>query len=125
MNEIRNEFFWSKSRDEVFQTCPRQYFFNYYGYWGGWEKIAPERTRQIYILKKLKNRQMWLGEKVHDCIKHISFPTLRFTSVGLLPRSCPLYFKVLPIIFQFTFLPVLYIYNISLFQSYNNQTINL
>jgi hypothetical protein len=31
MTEIRNEFSWSKSRDEIFQTCPRQYYFNYYG----------------------------------------------------------------------------------------------
>ena len=67
---ITNEFSWSKSRDEVFQTCPRQYYFNYYGYCGGWERNTPERTRQIYILKKLKNRYMWAGGKVHDCIKH-------------------------------------------------------
>jgi len=40
MSEIRNEFSWSKSRDEIFQTCPRQYYFNYYGYWGSWEKGA-------------------------------------------------------------------------------------
>ena len=70
MTEFRNEFSWSKSRDEVFQTCPRQYYFNYYGYWGGWDEDAPERIRQTYILKKLKNRFMWAGEKVHDCIKH-------------------------------------------------------
>ena len=70
MNEIRNEFSWSKSRDEIFQTCPRQYYFNYYAYWGGWEKGAPAKTRQIYILENLKNRYMWAGEKVHDCIKH-------------------------------------------------------
>ena len=70
MNDIHNEFSWSKSRDEIFQTCPRQYYFNYYGYWGGWEKGAPDRTREIYILKKLKNRFMWAGERVHDCIKH-------------------------------------------------------
>jgi len=70
MTEIHNEFSWSKSRDEIFQTCPRQYYFNYYGYWGGWGKDAPERIRQIYILKNLKNRFMWAGEKVHDCIKH-------------------------------------------------------
>ena len=66
MTEFRNDFSWSKSRDEVFQTCPRQYYFNYYGYWGGWEESAPERTRQIYVIKKLKNRFMWAGEKVHD-----------------------------------------------------------
>jgi hypothetical protein len=70
MTDIRNEFSWSKSRDEIFQTCPRQYYYNYYAYWGGWEKDAPERTRQIYVLKNLKNRYMWAGEKVHDCIKH-------------------------------------------------------
>ena len=70
MDEIHNEFSWSKSRNEVFQTCPRQYYFNYYAYWGGWNKHAPKRIRQIYTLKKLKNRYMWAGEKVHDCIKH-------------------------------------------------------
>jgi hypothetical protein len=70
MTEIHNEFSWSKSRHEIFQTCPRQYYFNYYGYWGGWAKDAPERIRQIYLLKNLKNRFMWAGEKVHDCIQH-------------------------------------------------------
>ncbi len=81
MNEFRNEFSWSKSRDEIFQTCPRQYYFNYYAYWGGWEKDAPERTRQIYVLKKLKNRYMWAGEKVHGCIKHTLINLRRGISV--------------------------------------------
>jgi hypothetical protein len=79
MNEIRNEFSWSKSRDEIFQTCPRQYYFNYYAYWGGWERGAPERTRQIYMLRNLKNRFMWAGEKAHQCIKH----TLRNLQRGI------------------------------------------
>ncbi len=70
MSTFKNEFSWSISRNRVFQTCPRQYYFNYYGYWGGWETDALPRTRQIYILKKLKNRYMWTGEKVHSCIKH-------------------------------------------------------
>lgn len=76
---MRNEFSWSKSRDEVFQTCPRQYYFSYYGHWGGWEKDAPQRTKQIYTLKNLKNRHMWAGEKVHECIKH----TLRNLQRGI------------------------------------------
>ena len=70
MSTFKNEFSWSISRDRVFKTCPRQYYFNYYSYWGGWEADAPARTRQIYILKNLKNRFMWVGAKVHDCIKH-------------------------------------------------------
>jgi len=69
MSELRNEFSWSKTRDEVFKTCPRQYWFSYYGYWNGWLERAPERTRQIYVLKNLKNRHMWAGEKVHECIQ--------------------------------------------------------
>ena len=69
MTELKNEFSWSKTRDEVFKTCPRQYWFAYYGYWNGWLENAPERTRQIYILKNLKNRSIWAGEKVHECIQ--------------------------------------------------------
>ena len=69
MTELKNEFSWSKTRDEVFRTCPRQYWFSYYGYWNGWLENAPERTRQIYVLKNLKNRHMWAGEKVHECIQ--------------------------------------------------------
>jgi hypothetical protein len=69
MSELKNEFAWSKTRDEIFKTCPRQYWFSYYGYWSGWLESAPERTRQIYVLKNLKNRQMWAGEKVHECIQ--------------------------------------------------------
>jgi hypothetical protein len=69
MSGLKNEFSWSKTRDEVFKTCPRQYWFSYYGYWNGWLESAPERTRQIYVLKNLKNRHMWAGEKVHECIQ--------------------------------------------------------
>ena len=69
MTELKNEFSWSKTRDEVFKTCLRQYWFAYYGYWNGWLENAQERTRQIYILKNLKNRYVWAGEKVHECIQ--------------------------------------------------------
>ncbi|MBU1207285.1 MAG: PD-(D/E)XK nuclease family protein [Proteobacteria bacterium] len=69
MTNLKNEFSWSKTRDETFKTCPRQYWFAFYGFWNGWLKDAPERTRQIYILKNLKNRQTWAGEKIHHCIQ--------------------------------------------------------
>ena len=69
MSELKNEFSWSKTREEVLKTCPRQYWFFYHGYWNGWLVNAPERTRQIYVLKSLKNRHMWAGEKIHECIQ--------------------------------------------------------
>jgi hypothetical protein len=66
---LKNKFNWSVSRDNVFQECPRQYYFQYYGSWGGWEFDAPERVRNLYVLKQLKTRAMWVGQVVHDCIK--------------------------------------------------------
>jgi len=69
MTNLKNEFSWSKTRDETFKTCPRQYWFAYYGFWNGWLKDAPERTRRIYILKNLKTRQTWAGEKIHHCLQ--------------------------------------------------------
>jgi len=65
---LKNTLSWSVSRDNVFRECPRKYFFNYYGHWGGWLEDAPQRTREIYTLKQLKNRAMWVGQVVHDCI---------------------------------------------------------
>jgi len=70
MSEIKNEFSWSVSRDDMFQKCKRMYYFQYYGYWGGWDQEADDRTRMIYILKQLQNRQIWAGKNVHDCIEN-------------------------------------------------------
>lgn len=66
---IRNTFQWSVSRDRTFRTCPRQYWFSHYGFWGGWEWEANPRTREIYMLKQLKTRPMWVGDVVHACIR--------------------------------------------------------
>ena len=70
MTTFKNEFSWSVSRDETFQKCHRMYYFQYYGSWGGWEIDTDDRTRMIYILKQLQNRQMWAGSKVHECIEN-------------------------------------------------------
>lgn len=69
--ELKNEFSWSKSRDEVFRRCLRQYYFQCYGFWGGWDRAAAERIREIYILKKLQTREMWAGHRVHRCIEDL------------------------------------------------------
>jgi CRISPR/Cas system-associated exonuclease Cas4 (RecB family) len=66
---LENRLAWSKSRDAVFLECPRQYWFQYYGFWEGWEVDAPPRTRRIYILKQLKSRHVWAGERVHASIE--------------------------------------------------------
>ncbi len=71
MTTFENEFSWSVSREAIFNTCRRKYFYQYYGSWGGWSFDAENRTRAIYILKQLKNRQMWAGSKVHEAIENI------------------------------------------------------
>jgi len=69
MDDFKNEFSWSKSRDEVFQTCKREYYFQHYGFWDGWKEGSP--AREAYILKGLTTRQAWVGEVVHDFIKKV------------------------------------------------------
>lgn len=70
MVDFKNEFSWSKSRDGLFNECKRKYYFNHYGCWGGWDPTAPERIRELYILKNLSTRQIWIGQVVHDIIKY-------------------------------------------------------
>lgn len=69
MRKLTNDLSWSVSRAQLFQSCPRAYYYAYYGSWGGWEADASERTRTLYILKNVKPLLMWAGSIVHDIIK--------------------------------------------------------
>ena len=71
MGILRNEFSWSKSRNETLQSCPRRYWFHYYGSWGGWDWQSDSRTREIYVLKQLHNRFAWIGVKVHKVLEEL------------------------------------------------------
>jgi len=76
--ELKNEFSWSFSRDNLFSECRRKYYYNYYGSWGGWKKeSADEVTRSLYVLKNLVNMKIWKGDAVHKEISRIfkSFET--------------------------------------------------
>ena len=72
MADFKNEFSWSYSRDSLFKECKREYYYNYYGSWGGWERDrADQVTRTLYVLKNLQNRWQWKGSAVHDEIERI------------------------------------------------------
>src|SRR5690606_9490976 len=71
MAKLENRFSWSKSRHEKFEACLRQYYYQYYGSWGGWERGAPAEPRELYMLKKLTIRHAWSGTAVHDAIKRV------------------------------------------------------
>lgn len=64
-------FSWSKSRARLFDECKRGYYFNYYGYWDAWMENASERAREIYVLKKIVSKEIWIGSVVHDIIKKV------------------------------------------------------
>ena len=66
--DIKNTFSWSHSRHRMFNECRRKYYYNYYGFWGGWSYTADRRTRDIYILKNLQTLPMLLGDSVHRTI---------------------------------------------------------
>ncbi|MCK5321624.1 PD-(D/E)XK nuclease family protein, partial [Candidatus Pacearchaeota archaeon] len=68
---FKNEFSWSKSKDSCFKECPRKYYFNHYGSWNGWIAAEEDRTKRIYYLKQLKNKEIWVGQRVHETIEYI------------------------------------------------------
>jgi hypothetical protein len=68
---LTNEFTWSVSRQRLFRTCRRAYYFRYYGAWGWWEPGADPLTRELGILKNLKTRFTLAGEVVHETIAHV------------------------------------------------------
>lgn len=69
MKTLENELTWSVSRAQLFGSCPRAYFYTYYGAWGGWEKDCDENVRLTYILKNVKSMILWAGSIVHQVIK--------------------------------------------------------
>ena len=71
MAELKNEFTWSASRHGSFAYCKRQYWWSYYGSWGGWERHAPAEAREAYMLKNLSSRWAWVGTAVHEQIERI------------------------------------------------------
>ena len=87
--ELRNEFSWSHSRHDAFLSCPRRYYFHYYGSWGGWSEGAEARVRRLYVLKNLKSRQMWAGGVVHDVVADVLRRVRRdgFEQAGLLDEA--------------------------------------
>ena len=94
--KLVNEFSWSVSRHQLFTSCPKAYYYNHYGSWGGWEADANETTRKLYILKNIRPMVTWIGSIIHDLIKdtltaysrgEAAFPTADELKEKLFPGS--------------------------------------
>lgn len=79
-----NDFLWSHTRHEVFQSCLRRYYYAYYLAWGGWLDSAPAAVRELYILKRLFTRQDWVATHVSMAIAHLLRSGTRPMTPGLL-----------------------------------------
>ncbi len=66
---LENVFSWSFSRHNTFRECPRKYWFQYYGSWGGWDHDAPAEARELYALKNLTNLHCLAGDVVHRALE--------------------------------------------------------
>lgn len=62
-------FSWSFSRNEMFESCKREYFYNYYGSHNGWLKEGTERSKEIYRHKNIQSLDLVFGSAVHDAIR--------------------------------------------------------
>jgi len=71
MTTLTNDFSWSHSRHELFQTCLKRYYFAYYASWGGWDESSHARVRELYRLKRLHTRQQWAGHHAHQAIESL------------------------------------------------------
>lgn len=64
-----NDLTWSVSRNRLFRACPRAYYYQYYGAWGGWASDAPGQARLLYTLKQMTSFPLWGGSVVHQVIQ--------------------------------------------------------
>lgn len=71
MTDFKNNFSWSKSRDQIFKECKRKYYFNHYGFWEGWNNHASEEKKKLYYLKNIKTKEIWIGQVVHETVEEI------------------------------------------------------
>ncbi|TAM88716.1 hypothetical protein EPN42_08775 [bacterium] len=68
MKALENEIAWSWSRDKIYRRCKREYYWTYYGSWGGWEDDATSTQRKARFLKKLSDVNRLVGDAIHTPI---------------------------------------------------------
>jgi hypothetical protein len=67
--EKSNRLVWSFTRDRRLRACRRRYFYQYYASRDGDKDDASPEARQLYVLRTLRTRHMWVGEIVHELVE--------------------------------------------------------
>lgn len=94
MASFKNTFSWSASRDRLFRSCHRAYYYNYYGYWNGWDYKADPKTKLIYKLKKLQSTTLWAGSTVHDILQDILTMIKAIATGASEPERMEIYYQL-------------------------------
>lgn len=68
MAELKNNFSWSFSAADDFETCRRRRYWSKYGKWGGWARDASPEKRKAYQLDKIDNRYSLQGNAVETAV---------------------------------------------------------
>ncbi|WP_165875938.1 PD-(D/E)XK nuclease family protein [Hazenella coriacea] len=84
------EWSWSQSRQNMFESCRRKYYYHYYAAHLGWQNDQPYEVQKIYRLKQLKNLHLVLGDLIHRIaemyIQHWRKHQKRYTASDLTHR---------------------------------------
>jgi len=83
MSELKNTFCWSFSQAKDFNECRRRHYWNRYGFWGGWDAMAPPDARTAYRLKQIRNKWSLIGEAVDRTIHEVIDRTVVGAAVSL------------------------------------------
>ncbi|MBC7793116.1 MAG: PD-(D/E)XK nuclease family protein [Clostridia bacterium] len=60
---------WSVTRDKRLRACLRRYYLHHFASRGGGGQKSTRESRELYLLKHLRNRFMWVGETVHEMVE--------------------------------------------------------
>jgi len=71
------EFSWSLSRDRVFSSCKRRYYYQYYLPHNGWLSTASHAAQLAYRLKQMMNLNCHVGQAIHDVAKDAVLRVMR------------------------------------------------
>lgn len=71
MPDLKNNFCWSFSQAKDFAACKRRHYWNRYGFWGGWDSMAPLQARTAYRLKRMSNKWSLIGDAVDAAVTEV------------------------------------------------------
>lgn len=68
---IVNNFSWSYSRMQLFNSCRKAYFYRYYASAGGGDEYSSEKSHNLYLLKQLQRSTSFFDSVLLNSLKEL------------------------------------------------------